>query len=149
MIIGDEIEEIVLDSNLEQQITNAIDSRFLLQLWRMDAIETRELAGKKAKLAVAELAKLSRRVCDNKEGWSFIPFVTTKLDNVKAKFGWYALDSRNCDEIRILMTFLTALMASNFTAMSSVGSFVAPNGLVMDKKLSSSSNRLSSLASIY
>nr|KJB73258.1 hypothetical protein B456_011G224500 [Gossypium raimondii] len=39
-------------------------------------------------------------------------------------------------------------MASTFTAMSSVGSFVAPNGLVMDKKLSSSSNRLSSLASI-
>ncbi|KAH1046224.1 hypothetical protein J1N35_037008 [Gossypium stocksii] len=32
MIIGDEIEEIVLDGNLEQQITNAIDSRFLLQL---------------------------------------------------------------------------------------------------------------------
>ncbi|TYI07478.1 hypothetical protein ES332_A10G230300v1 [Gossypium tomentosum] len=39
-------------------------------------------------------------------------------------------------------------MASTFTAMSSVGSFVAPNGLVMDKKLPSSSNRLSSLASI-
>ncbi|KAK9019725.1 hypothetical protein V6N11_054235 [Hibiscus sabdariffa] len=32
--------------------------------------------------------------------------------------------------------------------MSSVGSFIAPNGLVMDKKLPSSSNRLSSLASI-
>ena len=32
MIIGDEIVEIVLDDNLEQQITNAIDSRFLLQL---------------------------------------------------------------------------------------------------------------------
>ncbi|TYH20583.1 hypothetical protein ES288_A05G441500v1 [Gossypium darwinii] len=47
--------------------------------WRMDAIETRELAGKKAKLAAAELAKLSRRVCDNKGGWSFIPFVTTKV----------------------------------------------------------------------
>lgn len=29
----------------------------------MDAIERRELAGKKAKLAAAELAKLSRRVC--------------------------------------------------------------------------------------
>ncbi|KAH1073214.1 hypothetical protein J1N35_025542, partial [Gossypium stocksii] len=27
------------------------------------------------------------------------------LDNVKAKFGWDALDSGNCDEIRILMTF--------------------------------------------
>ncbi|KAA3469498.1 E3 ubiquitin-protein ligase UPL6-like isoform X3 [Gossypium australe] len=91
-----------------------------IMIWRMDAVETRELAGKKAKLAVAELAKLSRCVCaDNKEGWSFIPFVTTKD----------ALDSRNCDEIRILMTFLTALskMASDFTAMSSVGSFVAPN----------------------
>ncbi|XVE82321.1 hypothetical protein DITRI_Ditri15bG0138900 [Diplodiscus trichospermus] len=32
MIIGDEIVEIVLDGDLEQQITNAIDSRFLLQL---------------------------------------------------------------------------------------------------------------------
>lgn len=39
-------------------------------------------------------------------------------------------------------------MASTFTAMSSVGSFVAPNGRVMDKKLASSSNRLSSFASI-
>ncbi|KAK8366243.1 hypothetical protein V6Z11_A02G106700, partial [Gossypium hirsutum] len=39
-------------------------------------------------------------------------------------------------------------MASTFTAMSLVGSFVASNVLVMDKKLSSSSNRLSSLASI-
>nr|KJB76678.1 hypothetical protein B456_012G100200 [Gossypium raimondii] len=39
-------------------------------------------------------------------------------------------------------------MASTFTTTSSVGSFVAPNGLVMDKKLSSSSNWLSSLASI-
>ncbi|KAK8578412.1 hypothetical protein V6N13_116257 [Hibiscus sabdariffa] len=32
MIIGDEIGELVLDRSLEQQITNAIDSRFLLQL---------------------------------------------------------------------------------------------------------------------
>ncbi|KAA3464735.1 vacuolar protein sorting-associated protein 13A-like [Gossypium australe] len=62
--------------------SNIIDS---LWQWRMDAIETRELAGKKAKLAAAELAKLSRRVCaDNKGGWSFIPFVTTKvLENIQ------------------------------------------------------------------
>ncbi|KAH1114381.1 hypothetical protein J1N35_007759 [Gossypium stocksii] len=97
-----------------------------------------------------------------------------------------ALDSGNCDEIRILMTFdcfgifsfgyvafttdiyfeyygeifagvvghlvnliKESKMASNFTAMSSVGSFVAHDGLVMNKKLSSSSNILSSLASIY
>ncbi|XVF00101.1 hypothetical protein REPUB_Repub03eG0256400 [Reevesia pubescens] len=39
-------------------------------------------------------------------------------------------------------------MASTFTAMSSVGSFVIPNGHVIDKKLASSSNRLSSFASI-
>ncbi|KAK8509515.1 hypothetical protein V6N12_001521 [Hibiscus sabdariffa] len=39
-------------------------------------------------------------------------------------------------------------MTSTFTSMSSVGSFIAPNGLVMDKKLPSSSNRLSSFASI-
>ncbi|GMI70233.1 ubiquitin protein ligase 6 [Hibiscus trionum] len=32
MIMGDEIGKLVLDSSLEQQITNAIDSRFLLQL---------------------------------------------------------------------------------------------------------------------
>lgn len=29
----------------------------------MEAVERREFAGKKAKLAAAELAKLSRRVC--------------------------------------------------------------------------------------
>ncbi|RVW28792.1 hypothetical protein CK203_108244 [Vitis vinifera] len=33
------------------------------QEWSLDAIERRELAGKKAKLAAAELAKLSKRVC--------------------------------------------------------------------------------------
>lgn len=32
MISGDELTEIVLNRDLEQQITNAIDSRFLLQL---------------------------------------------------------------------------------------------------------------------
>ncbi|XWS53476.1 hypothetical protein CRYUN_Cryun10bG0004400 [Craigia yunnanensis] len=32
MILGDEVVEIALDDNLEQQITDAIDSRFLLQL---------------------------------------------------------------------------------------------------------------------
>lgn len=32
MIAADEVMEIVLNRDLEQQITNAIDSRFLLQL---------------------------------------------------------------------------------------------------------------------
>ncbi|XP_058114626.1 ruBisCO large subunit-binding protein subunit beta, chloroplastic [Magnolia sinica] len=39
-------------------------------------------------------------------------------------------------------------MAASFSTMSTVGSLVAPSGLAMDKKLSISSNRLSSLASI-
>ncbi|XP_065867726.1 chaperonin 60 subunit beta 2, chloroplastic [Euphorbia lathyris] len=39
-------------------------------------------------------------------------------------------------------------MASSFTAVSSVGSLAAAPGCIMDRKLASSSNRLSSLASI-
>ncbi|KAJ9680062.1 hypothetical protein PVL29_019367 [Vitis rotundifolia] len=48
------------------------------QEWSLDAIERRELAGKKAKLAAAELAKLSKRVCDNQAGKSFISYITAK-----------------------------------------------------------------------
>ncbi|KAJ0020143.1 hypothetical protein Pint_31467 [Pistacia integerrima] len=40
------------------------------------------------------------------------------------------------------------IMASTFAAMSPIGSMVAPNGRVTDKKLASSSNKLSSFASI-
>ncbi|XP_052202477.1 uncharacterized protein LOC127808127 isoform X2 [Diospyros lotus] len=49
------------------------------QEWSMDAVERREFAGKKAKLAAAELAKLSRRVCDNQAGQSFISYITAKI----------------------------------------------------------------------
>jgi hypothetical protein len=35
---------------------------FTLWQWSLDAVEKREFAGKKAKLAAAELGKLSRRV---------------------------------------------------------------------------------------
>ncbi|XP_022855275.1 vacuolar protein sorting-associated protein 13-like isoform X2 [Olea europaea var. sylvestris] len=52
--------------------------------WGMDAVERREFASKKAKLAAAELAKLSRRVCDNQAGNSFISYITAKiLDNIQ------------------------------------------------------------------
>ncbi|KAF6145936.1 hypothetical protein GIB67_007955, partial [Kingdonia uniflora] len=47
--------------------------------WSMDLVERREFAGKKAKLAAAELAKLSRRVCDNQAGQSFISYITAKI----------------------------------------------------------------------
>ncbi|KAL5806155.1 hypothetical protein ACOSQ4_028888 [Xanthoceras sorbifolium] len=49
------------------------------QEWSLDAVERREFAGKKAKLAAAELAKLSRRVCDNQAGQSFISYITAKV----------------------------------------------------------------------
>ncbi|KAL7090722.1 hypothetical protein ACP275_12G059000 [Erythranthe tilingii] len=50
----------------------------------MDAVERREYASKKAQLAAAELAKLSRRVCDNQTGKSFISYITAKiLDSIQ------------------------------------------------------------------
>ncbi|TXG57716.1 hypothetical protein EZV62_015545 [Acer yangbiense] len=54
------------------------------QEWSLDAVERREFAGKKAKLAAAELAKLSRRVCDYQAGQSFTSFLTAKvLDGIQ------------------------------------------------------------------
>ncbi|CAI9097127.1 OLC1v1033463C2 [Oldenlandia corymbosa var. corymbosa] len=47
--------------------------------WTEDAINRREYAAKKAKLAAAELAKLSRRVCDSNTGQSFISYITAKI----------------------------------------------------------------------
>ncbi|XP_073032093.1 intermembrane lipid transfer protein VPS13 isoform X2 [Primulina eburnea] len=52
--------------------------------WCMDAVERREFASKKAQLAAAELAKLSRRVCDNQTGKSFNSYITAKiLDSIQ------------------------------------------------------------------
>ncbi|CAO2834271.1 unnamed protein product [Amaranthus hypochondriacus] len=52
--------------------------------WSVEAVERRELAAKKAKLAAAELAKLSRRVCDNQAGQSLISHVTGRiLDSIQ------------------------------------------------------------------
>ncbi|KAH6771059.1 hypothetical protein C2S52_015862 [Perilla frutescens var. hirtella] len=52
--------------------------------WSMDAVKRREYASKKAQLAAAELAKLSRRVCDNQTGKSFISYITAKiLDSIQ------------------------------------------------------------------
>lgn len=49
------------------------------QEWSLDAVERREFAAKKAKLAAAELAKLSRRVSGNQTGQSFISYITAKI----------------------------------------------------------------------
>ncbi|KAK7315042.1 hypothetical protein VNO77_33574 [Canavalia gladiata] len=54
------------------------------QEWSADAVEKREFAGKKAKLAAAELGKLSRRVCGSHAGQSFISHITAKiLDSIQ------------------------------------------------------------------
>ncbi|XP_050382411.1 uncharacterized protein LOC126799284 isoform X2 [Argentina anserina] len=45
--------------------------------WSLDEVEKREFAGKKAKLAAAELAKLSKRVCENQAG--FLSIITAKV----------------------------------------------------------------------
>ncbi|KAK1261415.1 hypothetical protein QJS04_geneDACA020279 [Acorus gramineus] len=47
--------------------------------WNLDLVERRELAGKKAKLNAAELAKLSKRVSDNRAGHSFISYISAKI----------------------------------------------------------------------
>ncbi|GAB2284275.1 hypothetical protein Dimus_018738, partial [Dionaea muscipula] len=47
--------------------------------WSADVVERREWAGKKAKLVAAELAKLSRRVCDNQSGQTFISHIAGKI----------------------------------------------------------------------
>ncbi|KAL5574177.1 hypothetical protein UlMin_023774 [Ulmus minor] len=52
--------------------------------WSLDAVEKREFAGKKAKLAAAELGKLSKRVCHNRAGQSFISYISAKiLENIQ------------------------------------------------------------------
>ncbi|EXB26145.1 hypothetical protein L484_010462 [Morus notabilis] len=52
--------------------------------WSSDVVERREFAAKKAKLAAAELAKLSKRVCDNRAGRSFTSYISAKiLDSIQ------------------------------------------------------------------
>ncbi|KAL0738567.1 hypothetical protein Bca4012_014777 [Brassica carinata] len=52
------------------------------QEWSSDVVEKREFAGKKAKLAAAELAKLSKRVFDSPAGNSFTSYIAAKVSQV-------------------------------------------------------------------
>ncbi|XP_019702812.1 uncharacterized protein [Elaeis guineensis] len=47
--------------------------------WTSDSVGKRELAGKMAKLNAVELAKFSKRVCDNQAGQSFISYISAKI----------------------------------------------------------------------
>ncbi|CAN8265066.1 unnamed protein product [Cochlearia groenlandica] len=54
------------------------------QEWSSDVVEKREFAGKKAKLAAAELAKFSRRVFDSPAGNPFMSYIAAKiLDSIQ------------------------------------------------------------------
>ncbi|KAL3830664.1 hypothetical protein ACJIZ3_019466 [Penstemon smallii] len=94
--------------------------------WCMDAVERREFASKKAQLAAAELAKLSRRVCDNHTGKSFISYITAKiLDSIQ-------LSIRNVhvlyqDSVTATADIVFGLKFSSLTIMkqSPIGSSIA------------------------
>ncbi|OVA10906.1 Vacuolar protein sorting-associated protein 13 domain [Macleaya cordata] len=94
--------------------------------WNLDLVERREFAGKKAKLAAAELAKLSRRVCNNQTGQSFISYITAKIldgiqlsiRNVHVKYTDQQIDSAQ---------FVFGIRFSSLTVMkqNSIGTFSA------------------------
>ncbi|XP_071697656.1 intermembrane lipid transfer protein VPS13 [Rutidosis leptorrhynchoides] len=93
--------------------------------WSTDAVERREFAGKKAKLATAELAKLSQRVCDNQTGSSFISYITAKIidgiqvsiRNVQVVYGDISNDKEQT-VFGLKLASLTA-MKQNLTGISS------------------------------
>lgn len=53
---------------------------YIFGQWCMDAVKSREYASKKAQLAAAELAKLSRRVCGKDSDFGFqVSFMVLNL----------------------------------------------------------------------
>ncbi|KAM7261915.1 hypothetical protein ACFE04_020992 [Oxalis oulophora] len=96
--------------------------------WSLDAVETREFAAKKAKLAAAELAKLSRRVCDNQTGQSFISYITAKiLDSIQVSIKNFHI--QYCDVQHSSGHFLFGLRFSSLivSRQNPIGSFGGRN----------------------
>ncbi|TKY59210.1 putative vacuolar protein sorting-associated protein 13A [Spatholobus suberectus] len=93
------------------------------QEWSADAVEKREFAGKKAKLAAAELGKLSRRVCGSQAGQSFISHVTAKiLDSIQVdirNFHVLYCDTQNdLGHIMFGLKFTSLIMKQNLIGSS-------------------------------
>ncbi|GFQ03174.1 putative vacuolar protein sorting-associated protein 13b [Phtheirospermum japonicum] len=104
--------------------------------WCTDAIERREYASKKAQLAAAELAKLSRRVCDNQTGKSFISYITAKiLDSIQVSVRNVHVLYR--DTLSATEEILFGLKFSSLTIMrqTSLGSSIANVGRSQVNKL--------------
>lgn len=96
------------------------------QEWSMDAVEGREFAGKKAKLAAAELAKLSRRVSDNYAGQSFTSYITAKvLDSIQVSISNFHVlySNTKLDSVRIVfgLQFSSLMTMKQNSAGSSGG----------------------------
>ncbi|KAG2700491.1 hypothetical protein I3760_06G000100 [Carya illinoinensis] len=84
--------------------------------WSLNAAEKREFAGKKAKLAAAELAKLSRCVCDNQAGQTFISYLTAKIiDSIQVSIR--NLHVMYCDMQSDLDHIMLGLKFSSLTIM--------------------------------
>ncbi|WCJ32878.1 hypothetical protein M5689_014275 [Euphorbia peplus] len=91
--------------------------------WSMEVVERREFAGKKAQLAAAELAKISRRVCDNQAGKSFISYITAKvLDSIQLSVRNFHIQYKDIqvDSSRVLLgvTFSSLTIKQNLVGSS-------------------------------
>ncbi|XP_068635600.1 intermembrane lipid transfer protein VPS13 isoform X2 [Aristolochia californica] len=91
--------------------------------WTSVSIERREFAAKNAKLAAAELAKLSRRVCDNQAGQMFSSFISAKiLDGIHVSIQNVSVEYT--DRHNDLARFRFGLRLSNLELkQNSVGSY--------------------------
>ncbi|KAJ8775429.1 hypothetical protein K2173_023194 [Erythroxylum novogranatense] len=115
----------------DQLVTISIEDVFICvsqrddQDWSLDAIERRELDGKKAQLAAAELAKLSKRVCENNKGKSFFSFIAAKafdiilvsIKNLHVQYSEVQIDS---PQLLLGLKFSSLTMKQNLVG-SSVG----------------------------
>ncbi|XLS59714.1 hypothetical protein HN51_009469 [Arachis hypogaea] len=105
------------------------------QEWGAEAVEKREFAGKKAKLAAAELEKLSRRVSGSNAGQSFISHITAKvLDSIQVDIrNFHVLYSDMQNDMGHVMF---GLKFSNLTMKQNVaGSYNARVRVVQEHKI--------------
>ncbi|CAA7025924.1 unnamed protein product [Microthlaspi erraticum] len=76
------------------------------QEWSSDVVEKREFAGKKAKLAAAELAKLSRRVFDSPAGNPFSKsYIAAKVNRSGELYAEYSISAELTDVVMSLNIF--------------------------------------------
>ncbi|KAL4187276.1 hypothetical protein AMTRI_Chr09g38240 [Amborella trichopoda] len=98
--------------------------------YAQDAVEKRDIASKRAKLAAAELAKLSRRVSNNQVGQSFLSYLSAKiLDNIQVTiYNFHVIyDNKEKD---LMAHFISGLKFSRLDIMTDTGAKQNRNGNV-------------------